>query len=103
MDRAKYSLTRYPCRSLPGSLRTGRAGCTRQGLIANELRGVELSQNRGIGADVDAVFTVLNGANEAFTVDWPSAGRFALVLEMNATATPMVAVSTAAGSVFTTS
>src|SRR5260370_14505858 len=75
-----------------------------QATIANRLRATDWSQKRGIGADGPAaVTTVLNGANEAFTVVWPGGGRFAATLEMKATPIGMLACSTAAGSAFTTS
>ena len=51
-----------------------------QALITASVRDVEVSAKRGIGAEAEAVVTVLSGAKLRFTVAVPKAGKFEPVL-----------------------
>src|SRR5260370_24248140 len=81
----------------------GNSRSHRQMLMVNIPRGAELSQNRGIGALPEAVFTLLSGANDTFAKVVPGGGMFWAVLEMNATPIRILAVSIKAVSSLTAS
>src|SRR5574337_1071466 len=88
--------------SNPGACVTnGKSRLQTQVLMMKVFCAEERSQKRGIGALPLAVFTVESGANDAFTVTWPRAGRLFGVLETKATPTAMLACSMAAGSELT--
>src|SRR5260370_21726075 len=80
----------------------GNSRSHRQMLMVNIPRGAELSQNRGIGALPEAVFTLLSGANDTCAKVVPGGGMFWAVLEMNATPTGILTVLIKAGSSLTT-
>src|SRR5260370_33579279 len=81
----------------------GNSRSHRQMLMVKMPRGVELSQNRGIGALPEAVFTLLSGASDTFAKAVPGGGMFWAALEMNATPIGILAASTQPGYSLTTS